>query len=83
MSLNGFRSRVASFILGKNKEGKPVVVSEHGVTTEAMRLQGAMNMKLHPEIKSRVEMHFIMKAGGNVARGIIACRRQFPEAYED
>ena len=81
--LNGFRTKIKSFILGRTADNKPVIKSEHGITTEAARYQAAMNMKFNPEVKMRVEEHFTRKFGGNRARGIIEAMKYYPEAYRD
>jgi hypothetical protein len=83
VSLNGFRSKVRSFLLGHRKDGAPVIQTEWGPVDESYRKQAALNMKADPEIKKRVERHFIKRCGGRTGEGLIACRRQFPEAYED
>src|SRR2546423_4721059 len=78
MALNGFRSKIRSFILGHRKDATPVVMTEWGPVDESYRKQAALNMKADPEIKKRVERHFIKRCGGRTGEGLIACRRQFP-----
>lgn len=84
--LNGFRTRITSFILGHKRDavGKevPVISSQHGQTSEGMRLQAAMNMKLDPVVRARVE-EALVRQMGSVARGLAEARRRYPEAYSD
>jgi len=83
MVMNGFRSRVRSFFFGKRKDDTPVILTEWGPLNEAARKQAEVNMCADPEIKKRVEAHFIKQAGGRIAEGLITCRKQFPGAYKD
>ena len=81
MSLNGFRSRIRSFLLG-HKDDKPVIMTEWGPVAEAARLQAAMNMKASDEIKHRVET-LLAKQLGSAAKGLAEARRRYPEAYSE
>lgn len=81
MSLNGFRSRVTSILLGR-KNDKPVIMTENGPVSEDARLQAATNMRLDPAVRARVEA-LLAKQYGSVARGLAESRRRYPEAYED
>lgn len=78
--LNGFRTKITSFFLGNRADGTPVIKSQHGITSEEMRLQAACNMRLRPEIRIAVEQK-LSKELGSVARGIAESRRRYPEAY--
>jgi len=82
MSLKGFRTRLASFILGRNVDGSPIIQSEYGQTTESARLAAAMNMLADPEVKYRVE-NALAKQLGSLPKGIMEARRRYPEAYID
>ena len=82
MSLNGFRSRVRSFFLGRRKSGAPILMTEWGPVNEAARKQAALNMKADPEVRRRVET-FLAKELGSLAKGLAEARRRYPEGYED
>jgi hypothetical protein len=82
MSLKGFRNRITSVLFGRTKDDKPVILSQHGATTESMRLQAALNMRVDPEVKARVEEALIRQMG-SVAKGMIEARRRYPEGYSD
>jgi hypothetical protein len=77
--LKGFRSKIDSFILGFRKE-KPVIQTQWGPVSEDMRLQAAMNMIAHPEVRIRVE-EALAKKFGSVAQGLAEARRRYPEVY--
>jgi hypothetical protein len=77
--LKGFRSKIDSFILGFKKEA-PVIQTEWGPVSEDMRLQAALNMRLNPEVRIRVEQA-LAKKFGSVARGLMEAKRRYPEAY--
>jgi hypothetical protein len=82
MSLKGFRDHITSVLFGHTKDDKPVILSQHGQTTEGMRLQAALNMRIDPEVKARVEEALIRQMG-SIAKGMIEARRRYPEAYSD
>jgi hypothetical protein len=79
--LKGFRNRIKSFVLGR-RQGAPVIMSEHGQTTEWARHQAAMNMRADPEIRKRVEQ-VLVREKGSVAKGLAEAKRRFPECYQD
>lgn len=82
MALNGFRSRISAFLLGKSKEDKPVIMTEFGPVNEAARLQAARNMRASDEVKYRVEQA-LAKEMGSAQRGIQEARKRYREAYPD
>jgi len=58
----------------------PVIVSEHGQTTEWARKQAAENIRDFPEVRARVERMLTKKLGSR-ARAIARMRHDYPEAY--
>jgi hypothetical protein len=81
MAMNGFRSRVRSFFLGKSKAEKPIIMTQWGPVSESARLQAAQNMLASDELKHRVEEQ-LAKELGSAARGLAEARRRYPEAYQ-
>lgn len=82
MSLRGFRDRIASYVLGTNRQGKPVIQTEYGPLDERARLQAAKNMRDDPVKRMEVEQYFVRRYGSH-ARGVAECKRRYAEAYTD
>jgi hypothetical protein len=51
----------------------PVIISEHGATTESARLQAALNIARDPALRQRMIKRF----------GEAVLRRNYPEAFDD
>jgi hypothetical protein len=67
--------------MARKLRGIPIIIpTEWGPVTEKIRLGAAINMKLKPEIKQRVETMLIMKYGKE--QGLIQSKLRYPEAYE-
>ena len=61
----------------------PVIMTEWGPVTESARLQCAVNMRLEPERRARIERMCVALMGGDEEKGLAESRRRYPEAYED
>lgn len=59
----------------------PVILTQWGPVTESARRQAAINMRLSPDLRERVERVVIREMGGDEAKGMAECRRRYPECY--
>ena len=65
------------------KPAPPIIATEWGPVTESARLQCAVNMRLEPERRARIERMCVALMGGDEEKGLAESRRRYPEAYED
>lgn len=79
--LRGFRDRMTSFFLGTSREGKPIIQTQYGPVSEEARFAAAMNMRLDPALRLRVEA-LLIKQYGSRERGLAECKRRYKEAYD-
>ena len=63
------------------KPEPPLIMTEWGPTTEAYRLQAAVNMRRDPDVRAKVEALLVRQYGSKEA-GLKESRRRYPEAYE-
>lgn len=64
------------------KKTPPVILSQHGQTTESARARAAQNMIEDPDIRLRVEELLVKQAGGDRERGLAEFARRYPEVID-
>lgn len=61
--------------------GPPVIISQHGQTTEWARYQAAINMRLDPKMKQQIVDLIALKENLSSADALKTAKKRYPEAW--